>query len=87
MSKPIVKPKGWFSQFAKIAACWTGTPAAFCIAVATIVIWAVTGPIFQFNDTWQLVINTGTTIVTFFDGISNSKCAEPRLDCFADQVG
>src|SRR5207237_2497411 len=44
---------------------WTGSTWAFTVAVAVIVIWAVTGPIFRFSDTWQLVINTGTTIVTF----------------------
>lgn len=43
----------------------TGTSAAFMLALLTIVIWLVTGPVFQFSDTWQLVINTGTTIVTF----------------------
>ncbi|RYZ82999.1 MAG: low affinity iron permease family protein [Proteobacteria bacterium] len=59
------KRKSFFSRFAKQAAYLTGTPPAFMIAVAVIIVWAVTGPIFQFNDTWQLVINTGTTIVTF----------------------
>jgi low affinity Fe/Cu permease len=43
----------------------SGHPLAFTIALAVIVVWAVTGPIFQYSDTWQLVINTGTTIVTF----------------------
>ena len=43
----------------------TGTSAAFMVAVGVIVVWAITGPIFRFSDTWQLVINTGTTIVTF----------------------
>jgi len=43
----------------------TGRPATFVIAVAIILIWAISGPIFRFSDTWQLVINTGTTIVTF----------------------
>ena len=43
----------------------TGSPTAFIIALAVIIIWAVTGPIFGFSDTWQLVINTGTTIITF----------------------
>ena len=43
----------------------TGTSAAFVIATGVIIIWAITGPIFSFSDTWQLVINTGTTIVTF----------------------
>ena len=43
----------------------SGTATAFALATATILVWAITGPIFQFSDTWQLVINTGTTIVTF----------------------
>jgi low affinity Fe/Cu permease len=54
-----------FSRFAKWTAQATGHPAAFIIAALIIVVWGVTGPIFQFSDTWQLVINTGTTIVTF----------------------
>jgi low affinity Fe/Cu permease len=44
---------------------WTGSSVAFALAVLTIVVWAVTGPVFGYSDTWQLVINTGTTIVTF----------------------
>jgi low affinity Fe/Cu permease len=44
---------------------FVGDPIAFVLAVATIVVWAVTGPVFGFSDTWQLIINTGTTIVTF----------------------
>ena len=44
---------------------WTGGSWAFALALATIVVWGVTGPVFSFSDTWQLVINTGTTIVTF----------------------
>jgi low affinity Fe/Cu permease len=44
---------------------WTGSSAAFGLACAVILVWAVTGPLFRFSDTWQLVINTGTTIVTF----------------------
>jgi low affinity Fe/Cu permease len=55
----------WFNRFAKWAARATGHPLAFLLAVCVIVIWALTGPIFGFDDTWQLVINTGTTIVTF----------------------
>ncbi len=55
----------WFSRFARAIARATGRPSAFALAVAIVVIWAVTGPIFKFSDTWQLVINTGTTIVTF----------------------
>ena len=44
---------------------WTGSTSAFVLACAVIVVWAVTGPLFRYSDTWQLVINTGTTIVTF----------------------
>ncbi|HSI14566.1 MAG TPA: low affinity iron permease family protein, partial [Chthoniobacter sp.] len=55
----------WFNRFAKGAARATGKPMAFILATATIVVWAVTGPLFGFSDTWQLVINTSTTIVTF----------------------
>ncbi|MBX9846229.1 MAG: low affinity iron permease family protein [Xanthobacteraceae bacterium] len=54
-----------FSKFAHVVAHAAGTPAAFLLATLTIVIWAITGPIFGYSDTWQLVINTGTTIVTF----------------------
>jgi len=55
----------WFSQLAAKTSAWTGKPVAFLCAVALIVIWGVTGPIFGYSDTWQLVVNTGTTIVTF----------------------
>jgi low affinity Fe/Cu permease len=55
----------WFTHFAKVTARATGHPLAFAGAVGVIVVWAVTGPLFGFSDTWQLVINTGTTIVTF----------------------
>lgn len=54
-----------FSRFAKWTAHAVGHPIAFCMAALVIVAWAVTGPAFQYSDTWQLVINTGTTIVTF----------------------
>jgi low affinity Fe/Cu permease len=54
-----------FSQFAKYCANAMGHPWAFVAALLTIIAWGVTGPIFGFSDTWQLVINTGTTIVTF----------------------
>jgi len=54
-----------FSRFAKLTARATGHPAAFIIAALIILVWGVAGPIFKFSDTWQLVINTGTTIVTF----------------------
>src|SRR5215210_2794192 len=55
----------WFTKFAKWAARATGHPLAFVSAVAIIILWAATGPLFAFSDTWQLVINTGTTIITF----------------------
>src|SRR4051794_35782032 len=54
-----------FNRFAKLTSRAAGHPGTFGFALAVILIWAVTGPIFHFTDTWQLVINTGTTIVTF----------------------
>jgi low affinity Fe/Cu permease len=60
-----MRSAAWYSQFAKSAAHFCGRPRVFTLAVAVIVVWLVTGPIFGFSDTWQLVINTGTTIVTF----------------------
>lgn len=63
-SKPR-KRKGGFQKFARTSARWTGRPLAFGLAVLFILAWVVTGPIFHFSDTWQLVINTATTIVTF----------------------
>ena len=55
----------WYSRFAKAAAHFCGRPRVFVLAVGVVAAWIVTGPIFGFSDTWQLVINTGTTIVTF----------------------
>jgi len=60
-----MRTTAWYSKFAKSAAHFSGRPRVFTLAVAAIVAWMVTGPIFGFSDTWQLVINTGTTIVTF----------------------
>lgn len=54
-----------FTKFARLAANVTGRPSTFMVAVIIIVCWAILGPFFGFTDTWQLVINTGTTIVTF----------------------
>jgi low affinity Fe/Cu permease len=54
-----------FTRFAKKTSTYTGRPATFIIAVLVIVVWAATGPLFDYSDTWQLVINTGTTIITF----------------------
>jgi low affinity Fe/Cu permease len=59
------KNRGGFRNFARGSARWTGRPIAFALAVGAILLWVVTGPIFHFSDTWQLVINTATTIVTF----------------------
>ncbi len=61
-----MKPAGnVLERFAAAATRWTGSTAAFIAAATVIVVWLVTGPIFHFSDTWQLVINTSTTIVTF----------------------
>ena len=62
---PSRRRRAWFTRFAKSTSRAAGHPATFCAALAIIVIWAVSGPMFGFSDTWQLVINTGTTIVTF----------------------
>src|SRR6202161_4769115 len=55
----------WFVRFAASTATWAGTSTAFVIAVAVVLVWAVLGPVFHYSDSWQLVMNTGTTIVTF----------------------
>ena len=60
-----MRSAAWYSRFARSVAHMTGRPKTFSIAVGVIAVWLVTGPIFGFSDTWQLVINTGTTIVTF----------------------
>ncbi len=54
-----------FEHMAARVAAWSGRPLAFATALSIIIIWAVTGPLFKWSDTWQLVINTGTTIITF----------------------
>ena len=55
----------WYSQFAKRTAHFCGRPRVFTLAVGVIAVWIITGPLFGFSDTWHLVINTGTTIITF----------------------
>ena len=57
--------KSWFGRFAKRASCHAGRPLTFGIAIVGIVMWAATGPFLGFSDTWQLMVNTTTTIVTF----------------------
>lgn len=63
--QPIKKKRDFFSTFASQTARLSGAPNTFALAVGIIVVWAITGPLFKFSDTWQLVINTGTTIITF----------------------
>jgi len=68
MSQPTKQPSALlqaFHRFAHNVAHATGSPVAFVSAVVIILAWAVTGPIFHYSDTWQLIINTGTTIITF----------------------
>lgn len=55
----------FFNKFSSVVTRATGSPVAFIIALSVIIIWAVTGPVFKFSDTWQLIINTSTTIITF----------------------
>src|SRR5437868_4820407 len=61
----MVRRGTWLERMSAKATVWAGSSWAFGLAVVIILAWAVTGPIFKFSDTWQLVINTGTTIVTF----------------------
>jgi low affinity Fe/Cu permease len=60
-----MKRTSWFSRAAKLASRFTGRPLSFMLAIGVVLAWIVTGPLFGFSDTWQLVINTGTTIITF----------------------
>jgi low affinity Fe/Cu permease len=61
----VTNHEPWTERFARAATNWTGSTVAFLLALGVIILWIVTGPLFGFSDTWQLVINTGTTIVTF----------------------
>ncbi len=63
--KAAMRNVTWYSKFAKSAARFCGRPRTFALAAGTIVLWMVSGPLFSFSDTWQLVINTSTTIITF----------------------
>ena len=65
MRKPHTRLTDAFHNFAKQLAAEVGSPWAFIAALGIVVVWSVTGPLFKYSDTWQLVINTGTTIVTF----------------------
>jgi low affinity Fe/Cu permease len=68
-SKPLSKPsrsiRDRFNNLAKLSSQVCGSYQAFMTALLIVIVWAATGPIFHFSDTWQLVINTGTTVVTF----------------------
>ena len=64
-SKEKTPRQGVLEKFAAVATRWTGGSTAFAIACGIILVWIISGPLFKFSDTWQLVINTGTTIVTF----------------------
>ena len=59
------KSRSWFTRLTKSTAHATGRPIAFIIAVIVVLAWALTGPFYGFSNTWQLIINTGTTIATF----------------------
>lgn len=59
------KTSSWFTSLARWIGCKSGQPGTFILAILVVLIWAITGPLFHFSDTWQLVINTGTTIITF----------------------
>ncbi len=59
------KKASWFTRFARLTSRMSGHPGTFAAAVGIVLLWALTGPLFGYSDTWQLVINTGTTIVTF----------------------
>src|SRR4029450_5536360 len=63
--EPPMRKLSWFARFAKTTARLTGRPMAFMLAFSVVVVWALSGPLFGFSDTWQLVINTSTTIITF----------------------
>src|SRR5436190_993360 len=70
MKKPKARKKSTnqrnaLERFSRLVTTWSGSSWAFIIAFGVIVVWAATGPVFHYSDTWQLVINTGTTIVTF----------------------
>jgi low affinity Fe/Cu permease len=61
----MISKTSWFARFAQHVSHITGRPGAFIAALAVIAVWAFSGPLFGYSDTWQLVINTGTTIITF----------------------
>src|SRR5437870_10780499 len=84
----------WFGKAASKSAAWVGSPWSFIAALATVVLWGALGPRYHYSDTWQLVINTGTTIVTFLvvfmiQNTQNrdSKAIQLKLDELLRAVG
>ena len=75
-----------FAKFANATARATGSPIAFILCVAAVVIWAVSGPFFGFSETWQLVINTGTSIITFLMVFLIQNTQNRGWDCPSDQA-
>ena len=76
----------WFGHLAMQTAILSGRPLTFLGAVTVVAFWAITGPIFHYSDTWQLVINTGTTIITFLMVLLNPGDAKPRHARSANQA-
>ena len=64
-AKSVAADAGWFTRFANWSATVVGSPGVFIFAIATILVWLITGPVFHFSDTWQLIISSWTNIVTF----------------------
>ena len=79
--------RDWFARTAMRVADLMGSPWAFLIAATCVVAWAILGPVFGFSNTWQLVINTGTTIVTFLMVFTHPEHPESRIACDAAQAG
>ena len=65
VERMVDRPDGWFRRFSCVVSDAVGTHWAFIVALAVVLVWGITGPLFHFSDSWQLVINTGTTIITF----------------------
>jgi low affinity Fe/Cu permease len=57
--------RDWFGKVAAKTSGWVGSPSTFIVAIALVIIWGISGPHYRYSDTWQLIINTGTTVVTF----------------------
>ncbi len=88
------KSSSFFNRLAKWTSRMAGKPTAFVLAIVVVIAWAVTGPFFGFSDTWQLVINTGTTIVTFFmvfllqnTQYRDSEAIQIKLDELIHEIG